>query len=44
MKRPLMVFQTDFTYREGAVCAMYGVVKSVGRDIEIIDGTHELPQ
>jgi S-adenosylmethionine hydrolase len=42
--RPLMVFQTDFTYREGAVCAMYGVVKSVSRDIEIIDGTHELPQ
>jgi S-adenosylmethionine hydrolase len=42
--RPLMVFQTDFTYKEGAVCAMYGAVKSVGRDIEIIDGTHELPQ
>lgn len=42
--RPLLVFQTDFTYKEGAVCAMYGVVKSVDREIEIIDGTHEIPQ
>lgn len=41
--RPLLVFQTDFTYKEGAVCAMYGVVKSVDREIEIIDGTHEIP-
>lgn len=29
---------------EGAVAAMYGVVKSVDRDIEIIDATHEIPQ
>jgi S-adenosylmethionine hydrolase len=42
--KPLLVFQTDFTYKEGAVCAMYGVVKSVDRDLEIMDGTHELPQ
>lgn len=42
--RPLLVFQTDFTYKEGAVCAMYGVVKSVDREIEIIDGTHEIPR
>ena len=42
--RPLLVFQTDFTYMEGAVAAMYGVVKSVDRDIEIIDATHEIPQ
>ncbi len=42
--KPMLVFQTDFTYKEGAVCAMYGVVKSVDREIEIIDGTHELPQ
>ncbi len=42
--KPLMVFQSDFTYKEGAVCAMYGVVKSVDRTLEIIDGTHEIPQ
>lgn len=42
--KPLLVFQTDFTYKEGAVCAMYGVVKSVDRELEIMDGSHELPQ
>jgi S-adenosylmethionine hydrolase len=42
--KPILVFQTDFTYKEGAVCAMYGVVKSVDRELEIIDGTHEIPQ
>lgn len=42
--KPILVFQTDFTYKEGAVCAMYGVVKSVDRSLEIIDGTHEIPQ
>jgi S-adenosylmethionine hydrolase len=42
--KPMLVYQTDFTYKEGAVCAMYGVVKSVDRDIEIIDGTHEIPK
>lgn len=42
--KPVLVFQTDFTYREGAVCSMYGVVKSVDRALEIIDGTHEIPQ
>lgn len=42
--KPLMVFQTDFTYKEGAVCSMYGVVKSVDRELEIMDGTHEIPQ
>ena len=40
----LLVFQTDFTYKEGAVAAMYGVVRSVSRDVEIITATHELPQ
>lgn len=43
-EKPILVFQTDFTYKEGAVCAMYGVVKSVDRTLEIIDATHELPQ
>ena len=42
--KPILVFQTDFTYKEGAVCAMYGVVKSVDRTLEIIDGSHEIPQ
>ena len=44
MEKPILVFQTDFTYKEGAVCSMYGVVKSVDRSLEIFDGTHEIPQ
>ncbi|MBO4901411.1 MAG: SAM-dependent chlorinase/fluorinase [Lachnospiraceae bacterium] len=44
MDKPILVFQTDFTYKEGAVSSMYGVVKSVDRTLEIMDGTHELPQ
>lgn len=43
-EKPILVFQTDFTYKEGAVSAMYGVVKSVDRSLEIIDGSHEIPQ
>jgi S-adenosylmethionine hydrolase len=42
--KSILVYQTDFTYKEGAVCAMYGVVKSVDRELEIIDGTHEIPK
>lgn len=42
-EKPILVFQTDFTYKEGAVCSMYGVVKSVDRKLEIFDGTHEIP-
>ena len=42
--KKLLVFQTDFTYKEGAVAAMYGVVKSVDSDVEIITATHEIPQ
>lgn len=42
--KPILVFQTDFTYKEGAVCSMYGVVKSVDRELEIFDGTHEIEQ
>jgi S-adenosylmethionine hydrolase len=41
---PLLVFQTDFTYLEGAVASMYGVVRSVDMNTEIITATHELPQ
>ena len=40
----MLVFQTDFGYKDSTVAAMYGVVKSVDRHIEIIDSTHELPQ
>lgn len=43
-QKPILVFQTDFTYKESAVSAMYGVVKSVDRELEIIDATHEIPQ
>lgn len=42
--KPILVYQTDFSYAEGAVCAMYGVVKSMDRELEIIDGTHEIPK
>ena len=42
--KPILVFQTDFTYAEGAVSSMYGVVKTVDRELEIFDGTHQLPQ
>lgn len=42
--KPILVFQTDFTYKEGAVAAMYGVVKSVDPSLEIIDATHDIPQ
>ena len=44
MNKPILVFQTDFTYKEGAVCSMYGVVKSVDPSLEIITGTHEIPR
>lgn len=43
MEKPILVFQTDFTYKEGAVCSMYGVVKTIDRSLEIFDGTHEIP-
>lgn len=42
--KPLLVFQTDFTYKEGAVAAMYGVAKSVDPCLELISASHELPQ
>ncbi|MGI5173014.1 SAM-dependent chlorinase/fluorinase [Treponema sp. HNW] len=42
--KPVLVFQTDFTYKEGAVSSMYGVVKTVDSSLEIMDGSHELPQ
>ena len=44
MQKAILVFQTDFTYKEGAVASMYGVVKNVDRELEIITATHEIPQ
>ena len=41
--KPILVFQTDFTYKE-ALYVPCGVVKSVDRELEIIDGTHEIPK
>ena len=41
--KPILVFQTDFTQKEGAVAAMYGVVKSVDSALEIMTATHEIP-
>lgn len=42
--KAILVFQTDFTYAEGAVSSMYGVVKCVDRELEIYDGTHYIPR
>jgi len=40
----LLVFQSDWTYKEGAVAASYGVIKNVDKDIDIITATHDIPQ
>ena len=42
--KKMLVFQTDFTYAEGAVPSMLGVVKNVDLDIECITATHQIPQ
>jgi hypothetical protein len=42
--KQLIVLQTDFTFKEGAVAVMKGVIKSIDRELEIIDLTHEIPQ
>ncbi|NTW95575.1 MAG: SAM-dependent chlorinase/fluorinase [Erysipelotrichaceae bacterium] len=42
--KQLIVLQTDFTFKEGAVAVMKGVIKCIDRDLEIIDLTHEIPQ
>ena len=42
--RPLILLQTDFTYKEGAVAAMKGVIKQNARLSEIHDLSHEIPQ
>ena len=44
MSKAIIVLQTDFTRKEGAVASMYGVIKSIDRSIEIIDASHEIPK
>ncbi len=33
----MLVFYSDFTYLEGAVSSMYGMVKGVDRSLDICD-------
>lgn len=39
----LLVFQTDFGLKDGAVSAMKGVAMGVSTDLRIFDLTHEIP-
>lgn len=41
--KSLIVLQTDFTFKEGAVSSMYGVIKTIDRSLEVYDSTHEIP-
>ncbi|WP_099222499.1 SAM hydrolase/SAM-dependent halogenase family protein [Listeria costaricensis] len=40
----LIVLQSDFGLSDGAVSAMYGVIKTVDRTLSINDLTHQIPQ
>jgi hypothetical protein len=42
--KPLIVLITDWTYKEGAVMSMKGVMKTIDPTLDITDGTHEIPQ
>lgn len=39
-----LVFQSDFGYADGAVCAMYGVAEKVCPGLRVFDLTHDIPQ
>src|SRR3954449_9091811 len=39
----LVVFQTDFGLKDGAVSAMKGVAMGVSTDLKLFDLTHEIP-
>src|SRR6266436_10220645 len=39
----IIVFQTDFGLKDGAVSAMKGVAMSVSPDLKLYDLTHEIP-
>jgi S-adenosylmethionine hydrolase len=41
-ERNILVFQSDFGLRDGAVAAMKGVSTSVSKDLQIYDLTHEI--
>lgn len=41
-ERKILVFQSDFGLKDGAVAAMKGVSCSVSRDLQIYDITHEI--
>ncbi len=42
-QKKILVFQTDFGVKDGAVSAMKGVAMGVSADIKIFDLTHEIP-
>ena len=42
--KPLIVLITDWTYKEGAIMSMKGVMKTIDPTLDITDGTHEIPQ
>src|SRR5215471_1049153 len=39
----ILVFQSDFGLKDGAVSAMKGVAMSVSTDLKLFDLTHEIP-
>ena len=39
----VVVFQTDFGLRDGAISAMKGVAMSVSPELKLFDLTHEIP-
>ncbi len=42
-QKKILVFQTDFGLKDGAVSAMKGVAMGVSADLKIFDLTHEIP-
>ena len=42
-KKGIVVFQTDFGVKDGAVSAMKGVASGVDPDLKLYDLTHEIP-
>lgn len=42
-KKSILVFQSDFGLKDGAVSAMKGVANEVSGDLRIYDVTHEIP-
>jgi S-adenosylmethionine hydrolase len=42
-QKKILVFQTDFGLKDGAVSAMKGVAMGVSSDLRIFDLTHEIP-